>query len=244
MMNIFHACIIVFSLNQAATELYNQGNRYYAQGDYHEAIRVYEEAARRIESTPLYYNLGNAYFKTGRIGKAIIHYHRARFFSPRDSDVAHNLAYTRNYRVDKTRSSTSPITAFLSAAFKSLSMKEAQITATIFFVVMSVCLSLYIMKRRKISGYAAIAAGVLFILTFISWQAWVNVKNGRMAVIIVPEVNAMSGPGEEYKHILTLHDGAEVRIREERKNYFLIQLPGGLGGWIEKGSLEEVFLTP
>jgi uncharacterized protein YgiM (DUF1202 family) len=51
----------------------------------------------------------------------------------------------------------------------------------------------------------------------------------------------MSGPGEEYKHILTLHDGAEVRIREERQNYVLIQLPGGLGGWIEKESLEEIF---
>ncbi|UCC11500.1 MAG: hypothetical protein JSW02_09125 [candidate division WOR-3 bacterium] len=240
MINIFHACIFVFSLNQAATELYNQGNWYYTQADYHEAIHVYEEAARRIESVPLYYNLGNAYFKTGRIGMAIINYHRARFLSPRDPDITHNIAYARNYRVDKARSSSSPITAFLSAAFTSLSMKEAQITATIFFVVMSVFVSLYIMKRKKAFVYAAIAAGMLFVLTFISWQAWINVRNSRGAVIIVPEVHAMSGPGEEYKHILTLHDGAEVRIREERQNHALIQLPGGLGGWVEKESLEEV----
>ncbi len=241
MMNIFQTCIIVLSLNQAAAELYNQGNRYYTQADYHEAIRVYEEAARQVESTPLYYNLGNAYFKTGRIGKAIIYYHRARFLSPRDTDIAHNLAYARNYRVDKARSSSSPITAFLSAAFTLLSMKEAQITATIFFVVMSVCVSLYIIKRKKFFGYTAITAGMLFLLTFISWQAWVNIRNARGAVITVPEVNAMSGPGDEYKLILTLHDGAEVKIREERQNYILIQLPGGLGGWIEKGSLEEVY---
>jgi tetratricopeptide (TPR) repeat protein len=240
MMNITYI-VLLFSLSQTATELYNQGNRYYTQSDFHEAIWLYEEASHQVTSALLYYNLGNAYFKAGKIGKAIINFRRARFLSPRDPDIEHNLVYVRNYRVDKARSSSSPITTLLAAVFKSLSMREAQVTATCFFVIMSIFMSLYIIKRKNIFGYAAIAGGVLFVLTFISWQVWINERNARSAVIIVPEVNAMSGPGDEYKHILVLHDGAEVRIREARQDYVLIQLPGGLGGWIDKGSLEEVF---
>lgn len=240
MMHVMGTIILLCTLSQTATELYNQGNKYYTQGDYHEAIRAYEEAGRYLVSAPLYYNLGNAYFKTGKIGKAIASYRRARFLAPRDADIKHNLGYVRTYRVDKTRS-PNPVAVLFSAVFQALSMRETQIAATLFFVVMSVVVSWYIVERKKIFAYAAAAACVLFILTFISWQAWAGERNARSAVITVPEVNAMSGPGDEYKHILVLHDGAEVRIRDVRQDYVLIQLPGGLGGWVEKGSLEEVF---
>jgi tetratricopeptide (TPR) repeat protein len=239
MMNITYVLLLV-SLSQSATELYNKGNASYTQSDFHEAIGSYEEALHHITSAPVYYNLGNAYFKSGRIGKAIINYRRARFLAPRDPDINHNLDFARNYRVDKTRSSNSPISTLLSAAFQSLSLREAQITATILFVILSITLSLYIIKRKAVFGYAALVVGILFIFSFISWQVWVAEKNARNAVITIPEINALSGPGDEYKHILVLHDGAEVRIREERQNYVLIQLPGGLGGWVDKESLEEV----
>ena len=240
-MNMLITLVIVCSLPQTATQLYNEGNRYYTQAEFHNAIRLYEEASRHASNGALQYNLGNAYFKAGRIGKAIINYHRAHFLSPRDPDIIHNLNYARSYRVDKTRTSGSPITTFLSSAFTALSYREAQIAATVFFVIMSALVSLSIITRKKIFVYAALIAGALFMLAFISWQAWVNIRNARNAVIIAPEVNALSGPGEEYKHILVLHDGAEVRIREARQDYVLIQLPGGLGGWVEKSSLEEVF---
>src|SRR5213078_1952635 len=54
-------------------------------------------------------------------------------------------------------------------------------------------------------------------------------------VVVVPEVNALSGPGEEFKQILLLHDGTEVRIRELRGDYLLVQVPGGGGGWRQDG---------
>jgi tetratricopeptide (TPR) repeat protein len=103
MMNITYVLLLV-SLSQSATELYNKGNASYTQSDFHEAIGSYEEALHHITSAPVYYNLGNAYFKSGRIGKAIINYRRARFLAPRDPDINHNLDFARNYRVDKTRS--------------------------------------------------------------------------------------------------------------------------------------------
>jgi uncharacterized protein YgiM (DUF1202 family) len=59
-------------------------------------------------------------------------------------------------------------------------------------------------------------------------------------VVIAPEVSAMSGPAEDYKKIIVLHDGVEVKVRERRGDYFLIQLPRGIGGWLPVDAVEEI----
>lgn len=50
----------------SASGLYNQGNKYYSEGNYSAAVNAYEEAIKRVLNASLYYNLGNAYFKAGK----------------------------------------------------------------------------------------------------------------------------------------------------------------------------------
>jgi uncharacterized protein YgiM (DUF1202 family) len=54
-------------------------------------------------------------------------------------------------------------------------------------------------------------------------------------------VNAASGPGDEFKQVLLLHDGTEVRVRETRGDWALVQLPGGSGGWLKQSAIERVY---
>lgn len=90
------------------TILYNQGNSHYVKGDYLSAIEVYNQALKFVINKDLYYNLGNAYFKVGKLGKAIIQYRRARLLSPRDGAINHNLNFVRNFRVDKNTTVPNP----------------------------------------------------------------------------------------------------------------------------------------
>jgi len=67
-------------------------------------------------------------------------------------------------------------------------------------------------------------------------------KEGLFVQTLTSEINkAYSCPGEDYKEILEIHDGAELKIREERNGYYLIQLPGGIGGWVKTEGVEKVF---
>ena len=75
----------------------------------------------------------------------------------------------------------------------------------------------------------------------ITQQVWTNEIAERPAVVVVPEVNALSGPSEEFKQILLLHDGTELRIRETRGDYLLVQIPGSGGGWLRKDAVERVY---
>ncbi|HEC79294.1 MAG TPA: tetratricopeptide repeat protein [candidate division WOR-3 bacterium] len=238
--------IILTALNSniTAADLYNEGNRAYEKGDYKTAVEKYEEAALRIRNSDLYYNLGNSYFKAGNIGKAIVNYRRAYFLNPRDGDIKHNLAFVRRYRVDKINIIESPITKFFSALFHFLTITEAQNLAAFSFFLTAVLVSLFLIMRKKIYGYAAMVTVISFFFFLINWQIWRRESISSDAVVVVPEVTAFSGPGDEYKEILVIHDGAEVKIREIRNNYALVQLPGGIGGWVDLNGFEKIFPLP
>ncbi len=235
------AVVTLFILSQSATDLYNLGNKYYEEGNYAKAIEVYESAAQQIAHAHLYYNLGNSYFKSGKMGKAILNYRKAHLLAPRDVDITHNLAFARNYRIDKISETPNPIANLLSITFHVLSMFEAQVLTTIFFLVLSIFISFYVIYRRILFFYLILISVLLCIFFFVNWQVWTHELNQHNAVITTPEVSALSGPGEDYKEILVLHDGSEVRIREIRGDYALIQLPGGIGGWIPNNVLEDIY---
>ncbi len=228
-----------FGLN--STELYTRGNAYYEQGKYSEAIVAYEQINKEVNNGRVYYNLGNSYFKRGMLGKAILNYRKANFLSPRDSDIAYNLNFARNYRVDKISSAQSPFVVLLSKLLHFVSLFEAQLLTTILFMVSVFFLSMLVVYRRKIAAYMLAAGIFICLFFFLNWLSWRAEIAGSPAVVVAAEISATSGPGAEYKEILLVHDGTEVSVRETRGGYALIQLPGGVGGWVPTGALEHIF---
>jgi hypothetical protein len=235
------ANLIVLMLALSPVQAYNQGNRLYAQKDYAGAALAYEEALKVGPSTPVLYNLGNALFKSGKIGRAILNYRRARYLDPRDADIAANLNFARNYRVDKVLTVPSPFARALDEVFHRLSRREAALLAAVCFALAGLALAVWIVRRRTVFVIAASSFSALALFSFITQQVWSGEIDERPAVVVVPEINAQSGPSEESKQILLLHDGTEVRIREARAGYVLVQLPGGSGGWIRKDAVERVY---
>lgn len=96
------AIICAFVFNQAPADLYNQGNAAYAAKDYNQSIARYEGILARVRDPRVLYNLGNAYFKTNKMGRAIQCYRQARRLAPRDQDIEFNLVFARNFRLDKS----------------------------------------------------------------------------------------------------------------------------------------------
>lgn len=85
----------LISDGQALSSFTAAGLAYQAE-DYDKAISAYEDILRAgKESGALYYNLGNSYFKKGKLGKAILNYERAGRLVPREGDLIFNLEYAR-----------------------------------------------------------------------------------------------------------------------------------------------------
>src|SRR5689334_17765004 len=82
---------------QTPLAAFDAANKLYEQGKYAEGAGAYEKILQTGTASPaLYFNLGNAFFKSGQIGRAIIAYRQAQRLTPRDPDVRANLQFARN----------------------------------------------------------------------------------------------------------------------------------------------------
>jgi|UniRef100_A0A7V3RH78 hypothetical protein len=232
--------LIVASLGELV-QLYNTGNKLYAEGNFKSAIEYYEKALSLCENKDILYNLGNAYFKSGKIGKAILNYRRAYYLCPRDEDIIYNLYFLRNFRPDKITTMPNPLIQFFDRLFHQFSLAEASALSAILFFVISIFLSLFLITKNKIFIWIDFFGFFFFIYFVITTGIWRGEKNSNPAVVIVSELKAYSGPGDEYKEIFIIHDGAEVKIKEFRNGYYLIQLPGGIGGWVKSEGVEKIY---
>ena len=67
----------------------------YAKGNYQQAIKDYQEILKAGVSSEIYYNLGNAYYRTDNITQALLAYERALQLSTGDNEIRFNLQYAR-----------------------------------------------------------------------------------------------------------------------------------------------------
>ena len=78
-----------------------QADSAYVRENYQQAIADYEALLKQGVSADLYYNLGNAYYRTDNITKAVLNYERALLLSPGDDDIRFNLQMARSKTIDK-----------------------------------------------------------------------------------------------------------------------------------------------
>lgn len=101
----FAAFVLLIGLTALAAEhaqssntwqkMFSEAGKLYDQGRFTEAAEVYEELLKEgWRASEIYFNLGNAYFKGGRLANAVLNYRRAWYLAPRDPDIRANLQYS------------------------------------------------------------------------------------------------------------------------------------------------------
>jgi uncharacterized protein YgiM (DUF1202 family) len=97
------------------------------------------------------------------------------------------------------------------------------------------------MPFRRVTGRVSIVLGAALFLCVIWLGARIYHENhSTSCVVLAAQVDAMSGPGDDYTKVMSLHEGTEAEVAEERGNWYLIKLPNGVGGWIPENTAELV----
>ena len=224
-------------------------NALYEDGHYEQAARSYQQLVDKGYGDPaLYYNLGNAYFKDGDLGRAILNYLRAERLSPRDGDVRANLDFARGQTLDVLESSEAPFVRFAASLLSRVTTGELGTVALALWLLFASCLLLLLVGPRRWLAWtkpAVLVTGVLLLLGggALAGRLYVD-SASREAVIVAEEVDVVSGPGARYTPEFTLHAGTEAGLVEKRGAWARIALPGGsLQGWVPAASIEEVAVS-
>ncbi len=222
-----------------------QANQLYEAGQYAEAVEAYETLlATGIEDGRLYYNLGNAYYKAGDLGRAILNYRRAERLLPRDGDVAANLELARAQTRDQIEETDEGAVIRLVRRLSGwLTLNEAALLALALWLGLCGLGIGAILRpaRRRWIAYLALPLALLLLLGLLVLGARLYEERAHpSAVLVAEEVDVHSGPGTDYLLEFSLHAGTEVRVVEERAGWARIALPGGLQGWVPQAAVTEI----
>ena len=219
----------------------------YARGEYQQAIKDYEALLKQGASADLYYNLGNAYYRTENITRAVLNYERALLLSPGDRDIRFNLQIAQSKTIDKiVPESEMFFFTWYRTLVNLMSVDGWARTSLVSLALVIILLLVYLFSDRiwlrKIGFFGGIALLVLFVMSNVfAWQQKQNLLFRKGAIVIVPSVTVKSTPANNGTDLFVLHEGTKVMITDSSmKDWKEIRIADGKEGWIESKQLEEI----
>lgn len=227
---------------QAPKDLFLQANKQYEAGGYDSAIGAYEDLlSKGFESAQLYYNLGNAYYKSGRPGPAILNYERARILDSRDEDIRFNLEYTKESAVQTEQKQKNPVTEAVKGIYDLLSAGELTVLFSVLYFLLVAAVCFWFFRKTPILILPIRILLIAAAITGLWWGIKLYNVNQPLAVVVKPDCSVRSGPGLEYTAGFIIPEGKKVLILRARQGWCEIGLKEeGLKGWTEQDKVEKI----
>lgn len=230
-------CILILSLGaDAYGDFYERGNVAYREGNFVEAISAYEElAASGVGSPELYFNLANAYYHTGDVGRAVLNYERAASIDPGFTPARRNLERV----IGETANKRSRPDGFSLTGLGPSRLPGISQPALRWGVLVIWCLlwSILIVRKRRVP-FSRIASGAFWILTVLCVAGWViPAPPIQSAVVIAEEAPMRYGPDTSDAVRATLAAGDRVQIDRWYGSWVRVEIASGERGWLDRGAL-------
>lgn len=245
---LFVATLLVPGGATAQEEIVTRGHQAYQEGEYASAIEAYEAVLEAgFVSAGLEYNLGNAYFKAGELGLAILHWERALVLLPGDADVRANLQLARSITADAVE----PLPTFwLFAALRwwiDLLPRGALIAvvATSWLVLTGgaiVRIASRDVTAARVASWLMAGGGVaLAIFGTNLFVRELGIARPERAIILDGAVAVRSAPAEDDDLTLfEVHEGTRVRIDQRTGDWAEVVLDDGKVGWVPVAVMEVI----
>ena len=218
------------ALSSAAFEA---ANKLYEEGKFADAASSYQNLVQSGQvSAALYFNLGNAWFKSGQIGRAIAAYLAAEQITPRDPDLRANLQFARN-QTPSPRLSPSRWQRWLGR----LTLNEWTLLAAgavWLWLGLLATLQWRPALRPVLRGYVFSLTITAALLCACAAAALRETRFIRTAIVVTSEVTVRYGPLAESPVAFTVHDGAELRVLDQKDEWLQISAGPRRIGWLRR----------
>ncbi len=240
-------CCAAWLRAETAEQTFDQANQAYQQGKFAEAIEKYEMILERgLLSSALYYNLGNAYFKAGNLGKAVLNYERALRLSPNDEDIQHNLQLVNLMLTDRIEPTPRLfIWDWWDGIKGTFSLNAITWIGYLFFLlvlgsVVTIMLAPSYALRR--AGFAAaLVTSLLLAITLVIFFGKLNdVQRSDVAIVTAGITTIKNSPDPKSTDAFVLHSGVKVFITDKVNDWLKIRLADGKVGWMEQSAGEVI----
>jgi len=231
----------------ASAQTKSEADSAYAAGHYQKAVAIYEQLLNQGASADLYYNLGNAYYRSENITRAVLNYERALLLSPGDRDIRFNLQLARSKTIDKiVPESEMFFVTWYHSLVNLMSVDGWAMTAIVSLALVIVLFLIYLFSEqvwlRKVGFFGGFALLLVFVLSNIFANAQKQeLLHRKGAIVVASSVAVKSTPARNGTDLFILHEGTKVVITDgSMKDWKEIRLADGKEGWIESKKIELI----
>ncbi len=219
-------------------ELFSLANLAYQDGRYQEAVNGYQNIeVKGISNPDVYYNLGNAYAKSGREGMAVLYYEKSLKLAKKGDDIIHNIKLMQNVlALPQDQIIAEPpwekVLGFIT-------FKESANLSIVFYLATFISLIIHELgNENTLKKKLRVISSVLVVLTFISVSVTAveifRLKNHSFGIIVKESADLHEFPLESDAPFGSAGEGTKFRIMENKKEWLKVALPDGAVGWIKK----------
>ena len=215
------------------------------QKDYKEAAIFWEAIVEKgVQNAYLFYNLGNAYLKSDKIGYAILYYRKAQIYDD-FPELQQNLSYARSLIDVKFKGTEyKQIYYYLFFWHHWFSYHTRFIIFLFFYSLFWVVLFL---KLKKISFpfFTLLCMITIILIAFGSSLGYEYLMNKIRpeAVLVGDSIVARKGDGDNYQLLYgdkKIPSGIEVYFLEKRGEWCKVEFPDKTKGWIRDFSVKLI----
>jgi len=244
---LFNSIFSISANNQSFKPLLDSAFKAYQQGHYEHCIQFYQKIEQQgYTSAYMYYNMGNAYFRSNQIAKAILYYERALRLNPSDIDIQHNLQFANTFVTDKISELPKPFyVTWFNSLVNLLSTNLWAWLSIISFILLLAFIYLNFLTSidwliRTIKAFIIILIILFFISTISAYASYHKQVSQNEAIVMSDTVEVKSSPDEKGTTLFVIHEGTKVKITDEFENWVEIRLADGNTGWIIQKNVERI----
>ena len=244
---LFVLFVYVFSIsapafvfaNDTASISFQQGNAAYNQGDYEQAIKIFEKIVSvHGFSASVFYNLGNSYAQSNKIGKAVLAYERGRILAPGDADIAGNLQYIR-----KAHGIFEAEPSLVSRCISRLPLDGWNKLAAVFFTLICISLTVALFKKKnEQKSWILIALGGLILLVFSTGASIISYNSLQVFIVTMPKARIYLSPFSTAASIGSIQEGRRLKVKKSYADYYYVTDDAGRSGWIPQSAIEAIIM--
>ncbi len=242
---LFQSAILYANENNEAE--FDKANNLYKGNHYDKAIVSYNAIINSgYESSDLYFNLANAYYKSDSIAAAILYYEKAKKIAPFDEDILVNLKIANLRIKDKIEQPDEfALSKWVNTFTLAKSADKWAIQSIVSFFVCCSLFALYMWVKTRGQKQMLFVISIVFFLVAVSSLFFAN-KNysiqqtSNTGVLFIESIQVKSAPDEKSTNLFEIHLGSTFTILEENGNYSRIKLLNTNEGWIKSSAFRAI----
>jgi tetratricopeptide (TPR) repeat protein len=222
------------SLDQAQSH-FIEGKQHYEAQEFKQAIQQYQAILQSGYYAPeLFHNLGNAFFRTGDVGRAILNYRRAKRLAPMDSAVEANIQFAQ-----KQTGAVIPKTPIWQVPIQLVSQGTWLIGLVAAWWACMLALSAWLWTGRNAAGlkHIWVSLGCLIIVFGSGLILSAQIERKREVVVLADQVEALFAPHAGSVAHFSLPEGSLATMLEQGERWVKIR-SGKDRGWIPAHTCE------